>query len=137
MGLAPSSSGKLRYSAMKLARSMPLAVPFSRSTPFTSSSLERWLFWRLFHRQNHTGFAICNQLTTREAILATHPVPTPVISHEPKRFWIILDSYEVPWNHMEPGTRIKSQPSHCSEFGITVIKQVEQNIRVLRDVSMA
>ena len=28
-----------RYSAMKLARSMPLAVPFSRSTPLTSSSL--------------------------------------------------------------------------------------------------
>lgn len=35
---AVSNSGKLRYSAMKLARSMPLAVPFSRSTPFTSSS---------------------------------------------------------------------------------------------------
>lgn len=43
--------GQLRYSAMKLARSMPLAVPFSRSTPFTSSSLVCKAFWcgRLFH----------------------------------------------------------------------------------------
>lgn len=45
--------GQLRYSAMKLARSMPLAVPFSRSTPFTSSSLPGKAFngsgGRLFH----------------------------------------------------------------------------------------